>query len=76
MPGPEFFQTKMGQRFYQSTMPRIAEALEKLANNKGIDPSELTIQKLKDKIELLNSRGEHEIAAGIEEAINIIKGEE
>ena len=29
--GPEFFQTQMGQRFYTSTMPRIADALETIA---------------------------------------------
>lgn len=28
---PEFFQTLMGQKFYESTMPRIAAALEALA---------------------------------------------
>ena len=28
--GPEFFQTPMGKRFYESTVPRIAESLEKL----------------------------------------------
>lgn len=26
----EFFQTKMGQRFYESTMPRLVDALEKI----------------------------------------------
>ena len=30
---PEFFQTRMGQQFYDSTMPRIAEALEKLVTS-------------------------------------------
>lgn len=29
--GPEFFQTQMGRRYYESTMPRIAEALERIA---------------------------------------------
>jgi hypothetical protein len=28
---PEFFQTVMGQRFYEGTMPRIAKALEEIA---------------------------------------------
>ena len=32
MAGPEFFQTQMGHRFYESTMPRIAKALEQLAD--------------------------------------------
>ena len=31
MAGPEFFQTLMGKRFFESTMPRIADALEALA---------------------------------------------
>lgn len=30
MSGPEFFQTMMGKKFYEGTMPRIATALEKL----------------------------------------------
>ena len=30
--GPEFFQTRTGQIFYQGTMPRIAKALERIAN--------------------------------------------
>jgi len=29
----EFFQTPMGRHFYEGTMPRIASALEKIANN-------------------------------------------
>jgi len=28
MPGPEFFQTRMGQKYYEADVPRIAEALE------------------------------------------------
>ena len=28
----EFFNTVMGKRFYEGTMPRIAEALEKLSS--------------------------------------------
>lgn len=31
MPGPEFFQTPMGRRFYESTMPDIATALLRIA---------------------------------------------
>lgn len=31
--GPEFFQTPMGQRFYQKTMPDIASQLEKMNKN-------------------------------------------
>ncbi|APZ42619.1 hypothetical protein [Acidihalobacter ferrooxydans] len=29
---PDFFQTRMGETFYQGTMPRIADALERIAN--------------------------------------------
>lgn len=32
MPGPEFFQTYMGKHFYESTAPRIARALERIAD--------------------------------------------
>ena len=31
--GPEFFQTQMGQRFYQKTMPDISHLLEKMNTN-------------------------------------------
>jgi hypothetical protein len=31
MAGPEFFQTRMGQVFYEHTMPNIAKAIEHLA---------------------------------------------
>ena len=33
MGGPEFFQTRMGARFYEGTMPKIAEQLERLNDN-------------------------------------------
>jgi hypothetical protein len=31
MSGPQFFETRMGQTYYQGTMPRIAKALEAIA---------------------------------------------
>ena len=31
MSDPDFFQTRMGHAFYNGTMPRIAKALEKIA---------------------------------------------
>jgi|TARA_R110000744_G_scaffold368664_1_gene478656 hypothetical protein len=31
--GPEFFQTPMGQRFYQKTMPDISTQLERMNKN-------------------------------------------
>ena len=34
----EFFQTRMGQRFYESTAPRIASALERIADNMEQQP--------------------------------------
>ena len=33
MAGSEFFQTSMGKRFYQGTMPRIADSLEQIADS-------------------------------------------
>jgi len=33
MSGTEFFQTRMGARFYEGTMPKIAEQLERLNDN-------------------------------------------
>lgn len=29
--GPQFFETRMGMKFYEGTMPRIAEALQDIA---------------------------------------------
>ena len=36
----DFYKTQMGQRFYENTMPRIASALEKIAE---------TMEKHKDR---------------------------
>jgi len=33
MAGVDFFQTRMGQRFYEATMPKIADQLERLNTN-------------------------------------------
>lgn len=33
MPGPEFFQTRMGQVFYEGTMPALVRELKKLNEN-------------------------------------------
>ena len=30
MSEPQFFQTRMGKQFYESTMPRLVEQLERL----------------------------------------------
>ncbi len=48
--GPEFFQTLMGRRYYESTMPRIADALERIAtalekNNQQAGHSALNSKK-------------------------------
>lgn len=47
MSGPDFFQTRMGHRFYESTLPRIASALERIAKalekeegDEGADPDD------------------------------------
>ena len=52
--GPEFSQTAMGQRFYQKTMPDIAEQLEKINKNLEI-LTELLHQSLEIDIELRNT---------------------
>jgi hypothetical protein len=31
--GPQFFQTRMGQRFFEVTLPRIADELASMNNN-------------------------------------------
>ena len=51
--GPEFFQTPIGQRFYQKTMPDIAEQLEKINKNLEI-LTELIRQSLEIDKELRN----------------------
>ncbi|ATB46001.1 hypothetical protein [Corallococcus macrosporus] len=33
MSGPSFFQTHMGQRFYESTMPQLVRELTRLNDN-------------------------------------------
>lgn len=33
MSGVSFFQTRMGARYYEGTMPKIAEQLERLNDN-------------------------------------------
>jgi DNA mismatch repair ATPase MutS len=52
--GPEFSQTAMGQRFYQKTMPNIAEQLEKINKNLEI-LTELLHQSLEIDKELRNT---------------------
>jgi hypothetical protein len=37
---PEFFQTKMGAMFYDGTMPRIAKALTRIADQLEADAKE------------------------------------
>ena len=43
MSGPEFFQTRMGARFYEGTMPKIAEQLERL--NANLEALLVTLRK-------------------------------
>jgi hypothetical protein len=33
MAGDDFFRTRMGQRFYEATLPKIADQLERLNAN-------------------------------------------
>jgi hypothetical protein len=32
MPGPEFFETRMGHAFYDGTMPKLADAMKRVAS--------------------------------------------
>ena len=41
----EFHETKMGRQFYDSTMPRLTRAIERLAN-KGEGKRDAVIQEL------------------------------
>jgi len=51
--GPEFFQTPIGQKFYQKTMPDIAEQLERM--NKNLEVlTDLVRQSLEIDKELRN----------------------
>jgi hypothetical protein len=40
----DFFKTRMGQRFYEATMPKIADQLERL--NTNIEALVLELRKL------------------------------
>ena len=42
---PEFFQTGMGKKYYESTLPRIATALEKIAKSMEITIANTTCSK-------------------------------
>lgn len=35
MSGPQFFQTRMGQAFFEGTMPRLARAIDRVAELLG-----------------------------------------
>jgi uncharacterized protein (DUF2164 family) len=41
---PEFFQTRMGHQFYNGTMPRIAKALEAIAEQLTVLTEQLAKQ--------------------------------
>ena len=45
MNGPAFFLTRMGQRFYEATMPKVADQLERLNTNIEALVTELQLQR-------------------------------
>jgi hypothetical protein len=45
MTGPEFFQTRMGAKFYEATMPKIADQLERLNANLEALVTEMRLQR-------------------------------
>jgi len=58
MPGPEFFQTRMGHKFYEADVPRIAEALEHIGK-------QLMIANELKKIELEREHQEQKTEAPV-----------
>lgn len=54
MPGPEFFQTPMGRRFYDSTMPRLAAALEVLAKKLPDQAAQAALAVVTEEQDLLS----------------------
>jgi hypothetical protein len=51
---PQFFETRLGQVYYQGTMPRIARALERIANVLEIKFLDEETKDDKDQKELLS----------------------
>jgi hypothetical protein len=45
MNGPEFFQTRMGARFFEATAPKVAEQLERLNGNLEALVAELRLRR-------------------------------
>lgn len=48
MSGPQFFQTPMGKRFFEGTMPKLADALSKIAKRMEEDETSLETSEFKD----------------------------
>jgi len=46
MSGPQFFETGMGRKFYEGTVPRLARAVEKVA--KELETMNRYIQEAKE----------------------------
>lgn len=44
MNGPEFYQTQMGRRYYENTLPRNTEAMNRLAT--AIEENTLTSEEV------------------------------
>ncbi len=53
---PEFFQTPMGKKYYEHTMPVIAQSLERIAKKMDIDPEGIAITD--DAVYISDSHGE------------------
>ena len=45
MTSPSFFQTRMGVRYYEHTMPKVADQLERLNNNLEALVTELRLHR-------------------------------
>lgn len=58
--GPEFFRTRMGQIYYEVTLPRIADSLEKISKSLETIASKTdSIEEIKDELAVINDTLQH-----------------
>lgn len=60
----EFFQTRMGQQFFESTMPRLTRALEQLAERFGVDVQEAQSAEKREEFEFWEKAFLHALPMG------------
>ena len=60
----EFFQTVMGRQFFESTMPRLARALEQLAERFGVDVQDVQSAEKREEFEFWEKAFLHSLPMG------------